>query len=83
MTERAFHIGQSENDLQWGYNNSTSANTISFPITFSSSCYAIALGGYRQCTGNQRATSITASSFYLGGDTSADAQYARWIAIGK
>ena len=68
---------------QWGYNNTNTAATIQFPITFSSACYAIALGGYRQCTGNQRATSITTSSFYLGGDSASDAQYSRWMATGK
>ena len=67
---------------QWGYNNTNTAATIKFPLTFSMACHSITLGGYRQCTGNQRATSISTSSFYLGGDSASDAQYSRWMAIG-
>ena len=68
---------------QWGYNNTSSAATIYFPIAFPSACYSVVLGGYRQCTGNQRATSITKTSFYLGGDSASDAQYSRWMAVGS
>ena len=69
--------------MQWGYNNTSSAATIYFPIAFPSACYSVVLGGYRQCTGNQRATSITKTSFYLGGDSASDAQYSRWMAVGS
>lgn len=55
---------------------------MTFPLAFTSDCYSVVLGGSRSATGNVIATSISAKSFYMGGPSSADAQYTRWMATG-
>lgn len=68
---------------QWGYNKTSGATSITFPIAFSESCYAIAIGPYMANTGNVVAQGITNSKFSMTAPSSGDCAYARWIALGQ
>ena len=68
--------------LQWGYNNTDYAASVTFPIAFTKSCYAIAIGPHNRVTGNVVAQNITNSKFSLTAPGSGDCAQARWIAIG-
>lgn len=76
-------IGLLLGNRQWGYNNTTGSATITFPIAFSVACYSVAIGGYLSATGNVIAQQITKTSFKMTGPSPGDAQYARWLAVGK
>ena len=67
---------------QWGYNNTDYAASVTFPIAFTKSCYAIAIGPHNRVTGNVVAQNITNSKFSLTAPESGDCAQARWIAIG-
>ena len=68
--------------MQWGYNNTDYAASVTFPIAFTKSCYAIAIGPHNRVTGNVVAQNITNSKFSLTAPESGDCAQARWIAIG-
>lgn len=68
--------------LQWGYNNTNYAASVTFPIAFTQSCYAIAIGPHNRVTGNVVAQNITNRKFSLTAPASDDCAQARWIAIG-